>query len=201
MFKLFVDPFSDSGIVLLELYLNFDCDVESGARENIWERLVTGVSRVLSIQTPDSHLPQIGTAQNLTYQSGSINGFLPAMTTASLTTFTKEQVKELYSSTGDTTRIKKRGLALLVRGFMKQVVLWCDSRIEADKLASPLNTHQESPLPQDDEESKKMISRASSNFSAFQSQKLKKVVLSDGIIKFNTEKPKNVYIYWLRIII
>lgn len=192
MFKLLNDSTSNSGILLLELYLNFDCDVESGARENIWERLVTGVSKVLSLQTPDSSQPQLGTAQNLTYQSGSINGFLPAMTTASLTTFNKEQVKELYSSTGDTARMKKRGLALLVRGILKQVVLWCDLRIEANKLSFTNNVHQESPIAQEENELKKMASKVSSNFNAFQSQKQKKVLLSEGIAKFNSEKPKNV---------
>ena len=39
-----------------------------------------------------------------------------------MSTLTKDQVKDLYSTTGDTLELKKRGLELLVRGFLKSLV-------------------------------------------------------------------------------
>ena len=52
----------------------------------------------------------------------------PAITTATLTKYTKDQVKELYSSTGDYAELKRRGLDLLVHGILTPLVTWCQSR-------------------------------------------------------------------------
>lgn len=34
--RIFADPANDGGRILVEIYLNYDCDVEAGAKENIW---------------------------------------------------------------------------------------------------------------------------------------------------------------------
>lgn len=67
-------------------------------------------------------------------------GAVPAITTANLTNFTRDQVRELYSASGDYAELKKRGLEVLVRGVLGPLVQWCNSRMEAAAAQSTSNS-------------------------------------------------------------
>lgn len=131
--------------ILVEVYLNYDCDVEGGAGLNIWERIINALSK--NMATPilpgnmtaasstltSSVLQTTDTLGSPTFASSfaasnAVKSTLipPALTTATLGTLTKEQVKELYSSQGDPVELKKRSLELLVRGILKPLVAWCN---------------------------------------------------------------------------
>ncbi|KAJ3087061.1 guanine nucleotide exchange protein for ADP-robosylation factor [Quaeritorhiza haematococci] len=128
--RILSDPQANGGRILVEMYLNYDCDVEAGARENIWERLIGALSKVMTQHHyNDPNAVQSNSNSAATQSLGSNGPIPPAITTANLTSFTREQVKELYSASGDYTELKKRGLELLVRGMLAPLVNWCNSRL------------------------------------------------------------------------
>ncbi|KAJ3328889.1 guanine nucleotide exchange protein for ADP-robosylation factor [Blyttiomyces sp. JEL0837] len=144
--RILSDPSADGGRLLVEIYLNYDCDLEATARENIWERLISSLSRVITLhRAPDANQKDKDKEKDsaganassapgtpTTTTAGSLP---PAITTATLTNLTKEQLKELYSATGDYSELKKRGLELMVRGILKPVLGWCETRLNASVAA------------------------------------------------------------------
>lgn len=170
----------------MEIYLNYDCDIESSARENVWERFVTAISKVMILPNAEIQMMNPSLAQN---QVNKPTGFLPNMTSGNLVTYTKEQVKELYAASGDTGRLKKRAFYLLIRGVLKSLVGWCDLRISENESRGKV---EEGVISKQGEEEKKV--QRNGNYS-IQNQKQRKGLLVDGITKFNTDKPKNVIIF------
>jgi brefeldin A-inhibited guanine nucleotide-exchange protein len=217
---LFVHSSSDSGRLFVEIFLNYDCDVEViAARENIWERFINSLCRLASQHHSSetlfsssggsiSHPVSSKTSETSSLASQSIN-LPPAITTANMSNFTREQVKEIYSATGDYAELKKRSLEVIVRGILKQLVAWCCDRAEADalnwwiggKIASSSTTspfHNEGAVESDTSEPGLLreddASRSGVDIpSQFESQLHWKQQLMEGIASFNS-KPKKVSI-------
>jgi brefeldin A-inhibited guanine nucleotide-exchange protein len=136
---------------------------------------------------------------SLTPPSNLSIGNAPALSTASLTNFTKEQIKELYSATGDFNELKRQGLVVLVQGVLEPLVNWCNEKIEervssGDRSKDSLVAGDEAPspvygleLPIEGE------SRLSDDPMAFENMKHRKMVLLEGIKRFNF-KPKKVFL-------
>ncbi|KAI8920934.1 hypothetical protein DFJ77DRAFT_506560 [Powellomyces hirtus] len=208
--RILADPKADGGRVLVEIYLNYDCDVEAGARENIWERLINALAKVMTQHyEPTVVNPAAQQSQQQSQQRGA--GPTPAITTANLTSFTKEQVRELYSSTGDYGELKKRGLELMVRGVLRPLVAWCYERSAA--LVAPAESQEDDKGVRKSEEAEgslklglvidedgKKVAQPSKRIAddpmAFETLKQKKQVLSEGIKQFNF-KPKKGMQYLL----
>ncbi|ORY49065.1 Sec7-domain-containing protein [Rhizoclosmatium globosum] len=173
LLRILSDPNADGGKILVEIYLNYDCDLEASAQENIWERLINTLS--MSIQennnAPNIPLSQITIPSGVSYSNGP-----PSLTTASLVTYSKDQIRELSSTTADHNELKRRGLELLVRGILKPLVSWIQANNEKDA-ESGLNLLKEGDKPLVDDPTQ------------FQNLKHRKQVLLEGIKRFNT-KPK-----------
>ena len=182
------DPAADGGRILVEIYLNYDCDVEAGARENIWERLVNSLSKLLSQPIDPSQNGAYSVTANK--QVPSINGMLPAITTATLSNLTKEQVRTLYSATGDSLELKRYGLELIVNGCLKPLSAWCDRKIKEEKLQAEKQANETKESGETSEEAKTKVQ------VDFKNLKQKKQTLTEGIEKFNA-KPKKVPSYCL----
>jgi brefeldin A-inhibited guanine nucleotide-exchange protein len=45
------------GQALVEIYLNYDCDVEATAKENIWERTMNAISKITSLHVDPNAQP------------------------------------------------------------------------------------------------------------------------------------------------
>lgn len=186
--RLFSDGKSDGERVLVEIYLNYDCDVESGAKENIWERLVTALAKALSQQN------ELSTAatSNFFFSSASTTGIAPAMTTSSLVNYTKEQVKELYSLNGDPAELRKQGLDLVVRGVLKPLVLWCKFKTKQEAKAQKVEDGSLNAGKQEDGgflSGGETKSVAADDPTAFENMKTKKKSVLEGVKRFN-QKPK-----------
>jgi brefeldin A-inhibited guanine nucleotide-exchange protein len=200
--RIISEPSADGGRLLVEIYLNYDCDLEATARENIWERLINALSKVMTTRYAtdpnQKDAPSIPAAVSLT--SGH-DGLPPGLTTATLTTFTKEQVKELYSATGDFNELKKRGLELMVKGILRPLVAWCNAKAPSSNVAVESELKDSaSPdkekdtglgLIKEGEEKKPKVAGSIDDPTQFQNLKHRKQVLLEGIKRFN-QKPKKV---------
>ncbi|KAJ3127571.1 guanine nucleotide exchange protein for ADP-robosylation factor [Nowakowskiella sp. JEL0407] len=200
--RILSDPNADGGRVLVELYLNYDCNVEGGARENIWERLISALSKVnMQYADPNSDKKDGSSFSDTTSANGQVP---PAMTTATLVNFTKEQVKEMYSSSGDTAELKKRGLDVLVKGILKPLVTWCASRGAFSPGGESFTNGHNTPLspvrsvtedPEDDDK-RNSTSMLSPKFiddpTAFETLKHRKQLMTDGIKRFNFKPKKGI---------
>ncbi|KAJ3150955.1 guanine nucleotide exchange protein for ADP-robosylation factor [Geranomyces michiganensis] len=204
--RILADPKADGGRVLVEIYLNYDCDVEAGARENIWERLINALAKVMT-QHYEASVPNAAAQQSQQQSQPRGSGGPPAITTANLTSFTKEQVRELYSSTGDYQELKKRGLELMVRGVLRPLVQWCNERAatpptqdddKATRKSEEVDTSTKLGLIIDEEGKKQAPApkRIADDPTAFETLRQRKQVLSEGIKQFNF-KPKKGMQYLL----
>ena len=120
--------------------------------------------------------------------------------------FTKEQLRELYSSSGDTGELKRRGLEFMVRGVLKPLVGWCNERMgimERDEKEAEIRRSED----QGNEgglgilTDEKTLSGAGGTGrvgrgveddpTAFESLRHRKQVLMEGVKRFNF-KPKKV---------
>jgi brefeldin A-inhibited guanine nucleotide-exchange protein len=189
--KVLVDPANDGGKILVEIYLNYDCDVDSGDRENIWERIIGALSKVNT--THYKMELSSSNAASLTPPSNLSIGNAPALSTTSLTNFSKEQIKELYSASGDFNELKRQGLVVLVQGVLEPLVNWCNEKMDerVSKSIGGLNEiagEDGDVSPGVDGEAD---GEASDDPMAFESMKQRKGVLLEGIKRFNF-KPKKV---------
>ncbi|TPX47651.1 hypothetical protein SeMB42_g02638 [Synchytrium endobioticum] len=206
--EILADPVADGGRVMVEVYLNYDCDLEAGARENIWERLVNALGKVMT--THYAADPTQRDAAQVMAGNGPY-GTAPAITTANLTNLTREQLRGLYSSTGDFIELKRRGLELMVNGLLKPLVDWCVAR--GGKPNDPSNESDEGfrKRKSDDchereateglgllseEEAKRRRQRNEDDPTQFESLKQRKQILMEGVRRFNF-KPKKGLQYLL----
>ena len=197
---------SEGGKVLIELYLNYDCDVNAKAHENLWERLVTSLARVMT-GIPD------GTPNDKPLPPSTITPYLDRVSTATvpltvsqLVPLTKEQTKELYSPIGDLNELRLRLLDLLVGGILKPLASWCDERakskammdIQATKKSlETLNELSPSDKPglglsmtEDSPNKAKMA--VEDDPAAFETLKVKKQQMVEGIRLFNIKPKKGI---------
>ncbi|KAI8610970.1 hypothetical protein BC830DRAFT_1069281 [Chytriomyces sp. MP71] len=191
------DQNNEGGKILVEIYLNYDCDVEATAQENIWERLINTLSN--SIQE-NNNAPNAQPPLAFTIASGtSFSQGPPSLTTASLVSFTKEHMKELHSTTGDHIELKKRGLELLVRGVLKPLVSWISTKLDNEAKKAEF---QNSTNDKEAESGLGLIKEGEKTLSSvddptqFQNLKHRKQVLLEGIKRFNS-KPKKGMQYLL----
>jgi brefeldin A-inhibited guanine nucleotide-exchange protein len=198
--RLFSDPASDGGRVLVEIYLNYDCDIESGAKENIWERLVNALAKTLSQFNEASQ--NMGSAGPLTAFAHSSPGITPALTTSNLAQFTKDQVRELYSLSGDIQELRKTGLELAIKGILKPLTSWCKSRVRTEMKPSAAKPEDVVPTTSDEGTTASLLQSDGSKTihaddpTAFENMKSKKKALLEGIKRFN-QKPKKGLQYLL----
>lgn len=195
--RILSDPSSDGGRVLVEIYLNYDCDPDAGPQENIWERLINSLARVTTLH----HEASVGSSHNaLSGSRAGSGGLTPAITTASMTNFTKEQVRELYSTSGDYVELKKRGLELMVRGVLRPLVGWCNARMPAVNSSGEEGGVRKSEdvgeeggkgLGLVSEEDGRRGKVVEDDPTAFENLKHRKQVLLEGVKRFNF-KPKKV---------
>ncbi|KAI8905469.1 hypothetical protein EDD86DRAFT_257459 [Gorgonomyces haynaldii] len=129
LLKIFGKPENDGGKLLVELYINYDCDVDAGAKENIYERISNTVSRLLS-EVDHSNQTQFTPIPSFMTQTPNE---VPALTTSNLVALTREQVKDLHSPNGDLQELKKMGLDFMVLGVLHPLAMWCDSVRKNDK--------------------------------------------------------------------
>ena len=189
-------PEAEGGRVLVEIYLNYDCDAEATIKENAWERLVTAISKMMTQHvSADKDRPAIkerGTPAVTT--PATSDSIIPELTTANMGVLSKEQVRDLLSSTGDFTELKKRSLELLVRGILQSLIQWAVSRSKAPNSATTIIVENEpvgkssemDPDTVDDEIKRGDSSQAPSDDpTAFESIKQKKILTLEGIRKFN----------------
>lgn len=155
------------GKILVELYLNYDCDPLSD--DNIWEvyislmkKLLGALSSVLTAQMDEVELPFLGF---------DLLGDIP-ITTQHLHPYTTQQVRDMNASDGDSKALKKYALNLLVHGILQPLVAWLDRPQELE------------PPKQDDIEE--------DDVSQFTNQKLAKQNLSEGIKRFNMKFKKGI---------
>ncbi|KAJ3355443.1 guanine nucleotide exchange protein for ADP-robosylation factor [Entophlyctis luteolus] len=189
----FRDPKSSGGKILVEIYLNYDCDIEATAQENIWERLINTLS--MSIQE-NNNAPSTGILTSGTSQQHSIgNSDIPNLTTANLPVYTKEQIREFNATTGDHNEIKKHSLQLLVRGILKPLTDWISFKVESESkqsdsqaLSSTNDSDATIPIKKESERSASTVDDP----TQFQNMKQRKQVLLEGIKKFNVKPKKGI---------
>ena len=111
--RLLSDPSSSGGKAWIEIYLNYDCDVDATDRENLWEAFLTALCN--SITETYTHGPPLspGSLANKPVISDMHPQYPMSLTTNSLATFTKEQLKELFSVTGDNQKLKAKSQQLI----------------------------------------------------------------------------------------
>ncbi|KAJ3290032.1 guanine nucleotide exchange protein for ADP-robosylation factor [Borealophlyctis nickersoniae] len=209
--RILAEPTADGGRALVEMYLNYDCDPEATARENIWERLINAIAKMMTQHYDASaNAGQAGATGGAGANSKSPNSSIPpAITTATMTSFTKEQVRELYSSSGDYGELKKRGLELMVRGVLRPLVQWCNARMPPSQ--SQTSTEGENAVRKSEdtdpdgnrslglvteEDGRKAARKVEDDPTAFETLKHRKQVLLEGIKRFNF-KPKKGMQYLL----
>jgi brefeldin A-inhibited guanine nucleotide-exchange protein len=152
------------GKLLVELYLNYDCDVDAGAEANIWERFILSICQTITSNSVEMTEPHH-------FDFSVSPATMPAITTKSLSNYSKDQVRQLYLPTGDTAELKMKFLDLLVRGIMLSLSIWCKDRQSALMATShrPEDSEADDPV-------------------SFEMSKNKKTRLAEGIKLFN-QKP------------
>lgn len=185
-----------AGRIFVELFANYDCDVEASAKENIWERLISTVSKILSHHQPDSSNPQNSASfQPINcFTNPAINNETPALTTTNLVALTREQVKELTIPNGDLVELKRVGTDFLVRGVLEPLVALCDSKnfgAESSKLGLT-KTENDSEIEKPQMKENTSNSKVNADSVNFGNMKLKKQAIIEGVKKFNI-KPKKVF--------
>ena len=176
----------NGGKLLVEIYLNYDCNIDTGHEENIWERLVTKICKIMTTNYSIDSSRQIVTASNPD-ESAKKNKF-----SENILNFTRKQVKQLYKSNGNYSELKKKGLVLLVEGILRSLLLWCLEKndVSIENLSKSENVLlEESQDYQESDLSFDYDYIQNDDPIAFLSLKQRKVVIEDGIKRFK-ENPK-----------
>jgi brefeldin A-inhibited guanine nucleotide-exchange protein len=188
----------EGGRILVEIYLNYDCDEETSARENIWERLIVGLSKFLSQRMTPEKMPQ-------KYQPSSPapsfvasyleNTNIPQITSENMSFLSKEQVRDIITNGGDFFELKKSVLELLSHGILASLVKWIKERSSAEvTLSTEVQSDSGvSPSLTIIDELKSMEgSTLGDDPLAFESIKQKKLLQLQGIQTFNINCKKGI---------
>ena len=181
LLKIFGRPEVDGGRILVELYINYDCDIEASAKENVWERLSNTLSKILSQHIDPSQGVQL--APIVSYANHNPNE-TPALTTTNLVQLTREQVRDLFSPVGEFLELKRIVLELLSRGILHQLAVWCDAKRDVKK-----ETQEET---KDDTEESRAEDASAADPKAFGNLKQKKQKILEGVKKFNIKPKKGI---------
>jgi brefeldin A-inhibited guanine nucleotide-exchange protein len=180
------DPANEGGKLLVEIFINYDCDVQSSAKENIWERLCLALSRILS-QHDTNQLPSSSLFIPInSYVTGDSKD-APPLTTVNLVALSRDQVKELYSTNGDPVELKRECLRFLVGGILHPLGIWCDFMSNQSKTKILPNT-------EDTEKEAPATLTIDADPETIGSQKQRKQAISEGVKRFNF-KPKKGFQY------
>ena len=158
---------SDGAKALVELYLNYDCDVTSSSEENIFERLIISICHVLTNTSTELFEPH-------QFDFSIPKNKFPQVTISTLANYTRDQVRQLYLPTADTTELKLKLLDLLVRGMLQSLSSWGTT---ARDFSAPSIGRSDSEM--DDP-------------SSFEHLKNKKVRLAEGIKLFGRNPDKAI---------
>ncbi len=196
--KSFLGLFSKpkGGRILVEIYLNYDCDVESSARENIWERLILGLSKFLAQRITSDRPPQKQVPVSPALVASFLeNTNIPQITSENMLFLSKEQVREIITNGGDFFELKKQVLELLSHGILASLWKWIKERSSVEVLLSP-NEPSESLVSPSLTISDDLKSIESSTLGddplAFESMKQKKLLQLEGIQTFNINCKKGI---------
>jgi brefeldin A-inhibited guanine nucleotide-exchange protein len=191
-FRLFSKP--EGGRILVEIYLNYDCDEETSARDNIWERLIVGLSKFLSQRMTPEKMPQ-------KYQPSSPapsfvasyleNTTIPQITSDNMSFLSKEQVRDIITNGGDFFALKKSVLELLSHGILASLVKWIKERSSAEVTQS-INAQSDSMISPNLTVIDELKSMEGSDPLAFESIKQKKLLQLQGIQTFNINFKKGI---------
>lgn len=172
---------NESGKLLVEIYVNYDCDVTGSAKENIWERLVNTLAKILSQHNESNSSSQLSPFPIPSFISVHQNE-MPALTTTNLVAHSRDQCRDLISSGGDSLELKRVAMCALVECVLKPIVLWCDSKRDVTLLS----------VDSDDiNESEKSTDSTEADLQAVGNLKMRKQAISEGVNRFNF-KPKKV---------
>lgn len=200
LLKLYSDPKLNGGQILVEIYLNYDCDVNASVRENVWERTVTALSKLVTQHVGEKQGSREKMSTLLASTTSSDDLVLPQITTANLGNMSRDQIRDLMSSNGDFVELKKRSLELLVNGILQPLIEWAEqrSRIQ-ESIMSPsldngsvdfeLASHAGTAFIENDMLN---VAPTEDDPSAFESIKQKKKLLWKGVQKFNTNSKKGM---------
>nr|KAJ3420378.1 guanine nucleotide exchange protein for ADP-robosylation factor [Polyrhizophydium stewartii] len=206
---------SASGRMIVELYLNYDCDVSATAHENIWERLVVALAKSVTApfdpsQHSDRPMSTLLPASSTTVMTAALgvplsSANMPSVAQANLVPFTRDQIRDLYSSSGDQTELRLRALQLLVQGILMPLIAWYNERTTAIEAAATAEQASERQ-PAEDAGQRLALSASGAGLTepvlrpgvlgqddpaAFQNLKNRKQLMLEGIKRFN-QKPKKV---------
>jgi brefeldin A-inhibited guanine nucleotide-exchange protein len=171
---------------IVELYLNYDCDVEATAKENIWERLMNALAKITS-----QHVNQGKQERHLVQCYQHLGHGTPALTTNNLLPLSREQVKELFSVDGDAEELRKQGVALMAVGVLKPLVGWCTSRVMKIETVKNQDDKDEDNKPLvlvSEEETRTVVDDP----TAIGFLKLRKQNVIEGVKKFNLKPKKGI---------
>jgi brefeldin A-inhibited guanine nucleotide-exchange protein len=109
----------NGGKVFVELYLNYDCDID--AKKNIWEMLVHLVGKLASL-----HFDQLSDLK-FTHISTFVNEdtYPKSLTTANLINISKDQVNLILELNGSNLSLRKQALLFLTNGILEPILRFC----------------------------------------------------------------------------
>ncbi|KAH6598916.1 hypothetical protein BASA50_003422 [Batrachochytrium salamandrivorans] len=216
--KIFGENNAEGGRMLVEIYLNYDCDLEATAKENIWERMFFALEKIAS-QPIDNSMPATFTPLVASSYVNVIPGSAPALTTSNLVALSRDQVRDMYSTTGDSREMKRRCLEFISRGILGPLVQWCQSRVEKPQPTPDISRDDfDKRRPYDIEEERSGGSlvagsgglhlfketdegstliksnsfRTEDDPTAFENLKHRKQVMIEGIKRFNSKPKKGI---------
>jgi brefeldin A-inhibited guanine nucleotide-exchange protein len=174
---------SQGGQVIVELYLNYDCDESLGPDENIYERFINALATLTT-----SNFGDVTTTSQFVFDG---NGYAlqdSSITTEMLKNYTKDQVKQLYNSEGDWAELKRRVNELVVNGILKP--LYEFSKVDLSQ-QSPVKTVEEVDEVVSFENSKNKKLRLAQAIKLFTTKPVKALkILTDT--KIIASKPKSL---------
>lgn len=190
---------NDAGQMLVEIYLNYDCDAEATAKENIWERMINALSKVTS-----QHV-EVSSIEQPLIQCYINNGHgTPALTTNNLVSLSKEQVKELFSVTGNAEELRKQAVLFLCSGVLKNLKEWCDKRASKSDLSENIKSKPEDESQKTNSDENNAAPQVTvvppptrtDDPTAISNLKQKKDHLIEGIKRFNSKPKKGIQYFF-----
>jgi brefeldin A-inhibited guanine nucleotide-exchange protein len=176
------------GKLLVEIYLNYDCNIKVSEKGNIWERLVNSIAKITS--------HHVDANNSIVYEPIPSyikeDPFDKVITAANLVNLSKDQVATLMSSKGNAPELRKQGARLLALGILIPLSEWCHKKEpenpktkdkdSGDDLNAILNQVEEANVvtsPSNIDDPKSILK-----------QKQKKTHMTEGIQIFNTDAKK-----------
>ncbi|KAI9031139.1 hypothetical protein DFJ74DRAFT_654753 [Hyaloraphidium curvatum] len=178
--------------LLVEIYLNYDCDPEASGRENVWERMVSALARV--VNRTESGAAGTPTSSTPTDKRPPGSGEQAFISTQHLAQLSKTEVSQLYSSKGDAAELRRRALEVLVTGVLGGLAEWVRSRRAEEDAREAESGGPGTPRAgaEDDEEPAAGQPPAADVPSVFEQSMRRKMLAQEGVRRFNWKPKKGV---------